>query len=933
MRVITYSDPRQIEEIKEWDMIRKIPQLCVSQTLVQGLARKCSRDSFSILTTIEKFLNYFYEEWKNDSELSIKQFVELSDEIRKIQDKKLKSTFLRNRSEVYKSIKLLKESDIVPSDLAEEIKSKEFGEFREIYKNICFRPNWNILSYSDDKDKEFLKLCYKKILIADIVEELESLGLIAKGKYKDVIDEEELLSKLANYKFVYNKKNSLVRRDGRSNDEISINRIKTSANLIKDLDKLDLRYIVIHGVHQFTPLILRFIKQLEKIGVEVIFLINYNPEFEEVYSTWKKVYRWTDCDFEINRITSKAYAGDEAKDYAKILIGDMESLSNKVYECEVYDNLTEYGNYVAKVYEDASKKSRKKETVPVNSSKVLYNMDEQFYSVNGEEINNLLSVYFPEQFGERHFLSYPIGQFILGLYDMWDFKEGKLKISDNALKECLAVNLWGNEKIVPISLYENLRGYFIGVEDYDIYLKLIGDLKLYSTNLRKDKYRGQFNDYKLLSFFKVEPEDVEYYEYIINDIKNVAEKLFKGKERVDLKTHYKELMEILKERISISKNISETELNFVNEIFDNLSMGEESINSSVNEIKDTLHFYLAQKKEKNNSNWIVRDFEQIDGGVFLADEKAKETPIPEKKSIYHYAEVSDNNMISSKKKELPWPLKDEYFLCDNKVISIVLECKNEYSNFLKYTLFYGMYYLDREYKISYIKNISNEEEETLFFPLRLLGVEEKQYIDNYGIDIEEKKKDSREVTQVINDKEIKIRDARMFEFCKRRFYYEGLIDNYGVYKTDYLCKQYLKTLLSIRVRRDVLQGKELDYVLETRIDKGKNLIKSWNREFADIKSYILTDVKRNKNEKNIDYNYFEIKKEFLSKRFTSKENGRKEYVSDFKNKQQLEITKNKIIDYIRSDKEEYYSNDVLKEKCDYCKYKEICTYNNSKERG
>ena len=153
MRVITYSDPREIEEIKEWDMIRKIPQ-----TLVQGLARKCSRDSFSILTTIEKFLNYFYEEWKNDSELSIKQFVELSDEIRKIHDKKLKSTFLRNRSEVYKSIRLLKESDIVPSDLAEEIKSKEFKEFREIYKNICFRPNWNILSYSDDKDKEFLRL-------------------------------------------------------------------------------------------------------------------------------------------------------------------------------------------------------------------------------------------------------------------------------------------------------------------------------------------------------------------------------------------------------------------------------------------------------------------------------------------------------------------------------------------------------------------------------------------------------------------------------------------------------------------------------------------------------------------------------------------------------------------------------------------------------
>lgn len=46
-------------------------------------------------------------------------------------------------------------------------------------------------------------------------------------------------------------------------------------------------------------------------------------------------------------------------------------------------------------------------------------MSEQLYSASGK-VNDILRAYFPEQFGERHFLDYPIGHFFVAVVEMWD---------------------------------------------------------------------------------------------------------------------------------------------------------------------------------------------------------------------------------------------------------------------------------------------------------------------------------------------------------------------------------------------------------------------------------------------------------------------------------------------------------------------------------
>ena len=65
---------------------------------------------------------------------------------------------------------------------------------------------------------------------------------------------------------------------------------------------------------------------------------------------------------------------------------------------------------IAKKFEEAEK-LRAKEG---NIHPALYYMDEQIYAANSG-VNEVLKIYFPEQFGERDFLDYPIGHFFISV--------------------------------------------------------------------------------------------------------------------------------------------------------------------------------------------------------------------------------------------------------------------------------------------------------------------------------------------------------------------------------------------------------------------------------------------------------------------------------------------------------------------------------------
>jgi len=115
-------------------------------------------------------------------------------------------------------------------------------------------------------------------------------------------------------------------------------------------------------------------------------------------------------------------------------------------EVTVYGNLTTFTDHeVRKVFEKVSK-------VKGNP---LAKMETQFYAVKGTTSNELLKLYFPDQFSVKPFLSYPIGQFILGIYNMWDFDKKTMIIDESSINECAVSDVFKNDGFNILKIYSS----------------------------------------------------------------------------------------------------------------------------------------------------------------------------------------------------------------------------------------------------------------------------------------------------------------------------------------------------------------------------------------------------------------------------------------------------------------------------------------------
>lgn len=67
-------------------------------------------------------------------------------------------------------------------------------------------------------------------------------------------------------------------------------------------------------------------------------------------------------------------------------------------------------------------------------------------------------------------------------------------------------------------------------------------------------------------------------------------------------------------------------------------------------LKQTMSFYLSQDDNlMHGANWIVRDFEQIDGDI-LRSSKQKQ------RNLLSFCCLSDSDICAAKDERLPWPL-------------------------------------------------------------------------------------------------------------------------------------------------------------------------------------------------------------------------------------------------------------------------------------
>lgn len=901
LKIFTYQNPYKINETSFWDEIAEYPHLCVSQTLVEGMKKHYGREAFWCIDTIEAFINDFYKAWTDHPENNIKQYISLTNQIEQIQKNNTKKAMKFNQKEVHEAIRFLMELNLEIEKFNQETLSEEQVILLKFANNLKKHEAWSILAQMETQTFEEVKDSFLVLLTQELEREQKINNGTGRAKRENEKRTKFIESILEDY-----------------TNEITTKVIKG---------------IVFHGIHQFTPIILKLVRQLESLGIEVVFLFNYDSQYKNIFNTWDKVYRWTNVKISTDKYDNSflSVKNDLGKAIGGMLEGEVKDWDFSGVEFYKYENLTAFADEISNKYELASKDKDGNR----DYKNALARMNEQFYASNNEAINNILQAYFPEQFGDRHFLSYPIGQFILSLYNMWDDKEKTLKISSNLLKECLSVNFFRvEEQPTPLEIYTKIELYFKDIETIDHFRSRLHELIERVRKIELNQENEFYRELRSFSFFNVKYSELQYFGKVIHDLYEITRQVFGSDNSgfVNYKNHYKNLIEIISNKSSTSSLVSEKEKEFVESIkkqFENLD--ELEIEGTIEDLKETIHFYLNRKNIQNSANWIVRNFEQIDGGILLS-RKGKG-----KKNKYHIAMLSDEKMKVNLNDRLSWPLTKKFFDAYQDEVTdleIILTSLNEYGNFLRYSLFYATYYLDNDLILSYVEN-SEREKDKPYFLLEMIGLNEtakdldQKSLSSFNVDNGAAMSNYSSDSLVLENEEFDTIELQKFSTCSYRYLLDHVIEKDNYFQSEYHCRLYYNALLLKNSFTRIFNENITNYekVVSEESKRLKGFFPFWKPiDFYDIEARILQSVK----DSRFDPYYLQLRLDFLYAQIKESWNEEEDnLISEihhfrWESSKKRRETSSFISMFIKN-------NDLSVEKvnpqiCNYCKQREICLH-------
>lgn len=782
--IYTYRDPYKLKENKElWKEISSCPYFCVAQTLVNGL-KAVYGAAFQIgrVTTVKNLTDILYEKW-NGTACAVKQHADIDNIIVNSSDitgisgielDNVKKSFLFNRDEVFTSIRTMFELKMEPQNIVDKYLTPEQRFIVSVYKKIR----------ASEKSKNF---CLEQDFTEEQINQAITKAMITA---------------------------------------------KDNSSTKNEIEVETLDHIVIHGVHQFSPLLLRAIEEIAKYK-KVILLINYQEQYKNIYQTWIDIYSAFDCEIQNFDgieyypvdVSAVSYDGNLlAHNIGKLIGGHKEDISvRKPYEIIEFDNMTEFASYVAKVFEDAEKKDPEH---PMNA------MKEQIYAADSSA-NDILKVYFPEQFGERQFLNYPLGHFFIAIANMWDSETNGIIISDiNDIRECLGAGILAEATTGRlVSTFGKLEALFDGCASIDDMLSRIRKVrknKKYVSDEKRQEYLGH------ISYYSVSMIELKELEEALNELEELASFFYEDFEKrpSNFRRFYKKLKQYLQEEILEERELSEEFTDIISRVLSRLDEVENiDASASFECLKSTMSLYLVQESKPGKSaNWIVRNFEQIDGDV-LRTYKEKDN------SILHFACLTDEDIDSVKQREFTWPLNGDFFeVAQNPVdwkYQVYVKARKEYKNFKRYALIYGLEFNRGNYKLSFVKRNGDQEREP-YYLLKILGVKKERNIDkriNHKID----PLSDIQIKNGISGKYQNF-DYYRFKICKKRFLLESLVEGNTIYKDNFLLAKYLEVWLENETKES-LQGLPHSEIL---------LLDKLNELYDELKKYFPFAVNINR---------------------------------------------------------------------------------------
>lgn len=852
-KIYTYDNPYNISEtiIEE---IKALPHFCVARTLVNGLKDVMQEHIAGLICPFENLISHeqVYSEWTNNISLRIHQYSILSSLFRNLFDSgQIDESFYlslsQNQNQFLDAIRLFIELDISSDSLDSTRANKEQELFIYCLKQLKNNP---VFIFPETPSQNVLH----EVMINLAEQELEEY----RAKHED----------------------NLRKRD-----------LDWYAKAIKTTKESSLNSIVIHGVHQFEPAQLRLVTKMAEMGITIIFLFNYQENFSEIYSSWKDIYnQFGENIMSFNSAASYPTAMMQTPGNAlacamaticqnNIAINNQKFKSwyslYKSIDYHEFANITEYAHYASSHLDKAIRTYKEKQSVIERGNHVWSNaavlncLDEQIYSAN-KDVQTLLKIYYPQFSKDRHFLAYPIGQFFSCLYKLWDYQAGCISIDIDLLKECLSSNILKSGKgEVLLKTFNTIEIVFQGITTFAQFEQDIAQKYLsYYNQITTTKSTDILYPLRQLSIYNkyaISKADLSSLIQAIYEINSIGVTLFASKSApegyVEFGKHFEKLERFLKQRELKLATVEERILiNALQLRLAEIKPEKSSIQGTFHDLQQGLYYYLKQKEnEIDNADWIVKNFEQIDGDI-LQSKRQVENNI---KKAYHFACVSDRDMNCKIDDLLPWPLTDSFIRYAYAPVDLQFRvyytALGERSNFLRYALFYGLYYNYSTSVLSYVRQYEDEVTEP-YALIKVLGLIPKSgIIESPDSFVDSSLLIKKRTTSKTNYKTFELAD--MF-LCPYRYFLDYIMQDCPIYSSDFLFQKLYENILIRNVWKRISNqnqesaSQKLNFLLGQENSRIRPFFFFWkNSEITDLerraKNYLLNSIIHNKFNYNV----------------------------------------------------------------------------------
>lgn len=427
-----------------------------------------------------------------------------------------------------------------------------------------------IIKDKNSEEREWLLGCKKNIgsAVNNIIR-LEEAGIVPEDFEKVIIPQDRDLNLfLEVWKLLdYTTENMKSFRKARKDYQNPLHFVKALNHELEDVN-INLKFrgqkkIVFHGFQYFSPMQQFVFDCFKNAGYDIIILIQAEKKYPYANEIWRQMYTEEKgfVPYEQWVFQDSSYCNPLGEIFEK-------GTPTTAYNLRLikYKNTMEFISDIPRI------------TAKENGYKL--------YCTDDKMANKILKDYFPDNYGERNLLAYPIGQFIYTMHQMWDENLQCITLNADGLRKCFAsgwISVNGKSSINYTEDLERLLPYFEGcytVEEWrkrleifnNAYNEAVCEFSIDSDengfiDRQKEKLGNPFLHF---SAFSIKDKRLEAVFGVLKQLMDMADKLFGSNEPISIHKHMAKLDIILEMKDGMSEELYAQERSCVKKIFEAL---------------------------------------------------------------------------------------------------------------------------------------------------------------------------------------------------------------------------------------------------------------------------------------------------------------------------------------------------------------------------